>query len=182
MESQEAAQPFLLSAYQHLQLNYPKYFKMDALAKLGWLAAEVLLGNNFAAKGYAAEEVSLVFCNRNSSLDADIRYYESVKTIPSPALFVYTLPNIVLGEICIRHGFKGENDFFIFDAFNPAFLQSYVSSLFDTGATKACICGWVELLGEAYKACIFLVEARQDGDAPVFSTQKIDHLYLETYG
>ena len=155
---------------------------MDNLAKLGWLATEILLENSFDKTNYQPEDIGLVLANKNSSLDTDIKYYETVKTIASPALFVYTLPNIVMGEICIRHNFKGENDFFIFDVFNPAFIQQYVSHLFVTGALKACICGWVEVLDNDYRASICLVERKEKGNALLFTEDNIHHIYQITNG
>lgn len=149
---------FLLAFYQHLGVKYPKFYKMDNLSKLGWLAAEILLKDNFDAIKYKPEEIGIVFQNASSSLDADLRYFESTKDIPSPALFVYTLPNIVIGEISIKHKFKGENGFFIFEKFDADFLANYVSDLFNSNILQACICGWVELMGEEYKAVLFLVE------------------------
>ena len=104
---------FLIAAYRHFDLQYPKFFKMDNLSKLGWLANEILLQGSFDKEKYNAEDVGIVLSNANSSLDTDIKYYETTKTIASPAQFVYTLPNIVIGEISIRHHFKGENAFFI---------------------------------------------------------------------
>ncbi|XHR94486.1 hypothetical protein ACFJIV_30140 [Mucilaginibacter sp. UC70_90] len=148
---------FLLSAYQLIGAKYPKFYKMDNLAKLGWLAAEVLL-RDFDAAGYQSTDIGVVLTNTSSSLDADKRYYDSVQDIASPALFVYTLPNIVIGEICIRHHFKGENAFFIFEQFNADFIAGYVSNLLDTQQLQVCICGWVELLANEYKAVLFLVE------------------------
>ena len=103
---------FLAEAYQQLGEKYPKFYKMDHLSKLGWLGTEYLLSGAFNKAHYQPEEIGLVLSNANSSLDADIRYLESVKEMASPALFVYTLPNIVIGEISIRHNFKGENAFF----------------------------------------------------------------------
>src|SRR4029078_5462829 len=100
---------FLMSVYKRFGIDYPKFYKMDNLSKLGFLATEILLNGNFDRNNYTANEVGIVFANANASLDADLNYWQSVKNIPSPALFVYTLPNIVIGEICIRNGFKGEN-------------------------------------------------------------------------
>ena len=95
---------------------------MDSLSKLGWLAAEILLKDSFNKEALSVRKMSgLVFANANSSLDTDIKYYETAKDIASPALFVYTLPNIVIGEICIRHNFKGENAFFISEQFDAGF-------------------------------------------------------------
>lgn len=149
---------FLLSAYNHFDIKYPKYYKMDNLSKLGWLAAEVLLKDSLEAAKYQPEEIGVVLANASSSLDTDIKYYETAKDIASPALFVYTLPNIVIGEICIRHNFKGENAFFISDRFDAEFIEQYVSNLINNNILQACICGWVELLDDQYKTVLFLVE------------------------
>jgi hypothetical protein len=156
--SEAGLSEFLLSLYQHLGLNYPRFYKMDPLSKLGWLAAEVLLKDNFGAEDYRPEQVGLVLSNANSSLDTDIRYFESVKDIPSPSLFVYTLPNIMIGEIGIRHNFKGESAFFISERYEAGFIESYVRDLLDDHSLEACIYGWVDLLGEKGEAILFLVE------------------------
>ncbi len=182
-ENSEAnATDFFIAAYQHFGINYPKFYKMDSLSKLGWLATEILLHNSFDKTLYQPEDIGLVFSNKNSSLDTDIKYYESVKTIASPALFVYTLPNIVLGEICIRNQFKGENDFFIFETFNAKFIQEYVSHLFETGALEACICGWTEITGNKYNAVLYLAEKKKNQNSINFSEENIHHTYSTTHG
>jgi hypothetical protein len=154
---------FLLSAYQHFGFPYPKFYKMDLLSKLGWLAAELLLNDGFNAADYRPEAIAVVLANSSSSLDTDYKYFATVDDIPSPALFVYTLPNIVVGEICIRHKFKGENAFFILDSFDADFLAQYVHDLLENGPARACICGWVEVLGDNYTAALFLIEEKNTG-------------------
>jgi hypothetical protein len=158
--------------YAREGISYPKFYKMDALSQLGFLAAELLLREVFMA--HAPEDVGVVLSNANASLDTDIRYYKTVGDMASPALFVYTLPNIVIGEICIRHGFKGENSFFVFKAFHPTFIQEYVAGLLQESFVKACICGWVEVLGEAYDAALFLVE--RSGTVE-FTVNNLNELY-----
>jgi hypothetical protein len=172
---------FLLSAYQLIGSKYPKFYKMDNLAKLGWLAAEVLL-KDFDATKYQPTDIGVVLSNASSSLDADKRYYESVQDMASPALFVYTLPNIVIGEICIRHHFKGENAFFIFEQLNADFISRYVSILLETGQLQACICGWVELLGDEYKAVLFLVEKEEKEGPMPFNIENINKIYSTPNG
>jgi len=147
---------FLRAGYDHFSGQYPKFHKMDPLSKLGWLATEVLLKDNPLQA--APEKVGLVLANRSASLDTDLRYFDTVKDIASPALFVYTLPNIVMGEISIRHGFKGENAFFTADAFDPAFMVGYIQQLYAEEAISACICGWVEVMGPVYDVMLFRVE------------------------
>ena len=153
----------LRGLYDFLAPDYPKFYKMDNLSKLGWLATEILLQGSFVKTAYAPEEVGVVFSNANSSLDTDLRYFQAVSAYPSPSLFVYTLPNIVIGEICIRHKFQGENAFFVFEEFQADFIRKYTGGLLDTGAVKACVCGWVEILANEYKAAVFLVEQKQAG-------------------
>ncbi len=172
---------FLTAAYKHFELKYPKFYKMDHLSKLGWLATEILLKDNFTTENYQAGDVGIVLSNASSSLDADIRYFDSVKEIASPALFVYTLPNIVIGEISIKHKFKGENAFFIFEKFDTEFIQQYVSNLFSNQILQACICGWVEVTGDEYLAVLYLIEKEknmvENNAAMLFTTENLNKIY-----
>lgn len=153
------------SIYKYLDVNYPKFFKMDALSKLGFIAAEMTLQGKLSEND--ENDVALLLTNRASSLDTDLKFQESIASanayFPSPAVFVYTLPNICLGEISIRHQLKSENSFFIFDAFNAAFLAQYALALLDTGKAQKVLCGWVELLGETFEAFTYLVEKSSGG-------------------
>jgi hypothetical protein len=176
-ENRDADLPaFLLSVYQHFKLSYPKFYKMDNLSKLGWLASEVLLKNS-AIKDYQSEEVGLILSNANASLDSDQKYIKTISDIPSPALFVYTLPNIMTGEICIRNNFKGEDAFFIFEKFDAGFTESYVNNLLDNNVLSACICGWVDVLGNEYKAVLFLVERGKEENSIPFSKKNLDSIF-----
>ena len=172
-----AVSDFLLSVYKHFDLNYSRFYKMDSLSKLGWLASEILLKDSFKKDNYKPEDIGIVLSNANSSLDTDLRYMASVSDIPSPSVFVYTLPNIVTGEICIRNNFKGEDAFFIAETFNAEFTESYVSNLLDNNNLQACICGWVELLGNDYKTALFLVENEQNEGSVSFTKEHLNNLF-----
>ncbi|MDB5030681.1 hypothetical protein [Mucilaginibacter sp.] len=176
-ENRDADLPaFLLSAYQYFGLNYPKFYKMDNLSKLGWLASEILLKGSYI-KDYEPEDVGLVLSNANSSLDSDQKYIKSVSDIPSPALFVYTLPNIMIGEICIRNNFKGEDAFFIFEKFDAGFIELYVNNLLNNNTLSACICGWVDVFESDYKAVLFLVEKEERDNAISFSKKNLGGIF-----
>ena len=169
---------YLLIAYQHFHLNYSRFHKMDNLSKLGWLASEILLKDTFKKEKYNNEDIGVILANRNSSLDNDIRYFNSIKDYPSPSLFVYTLPNIVIGEIAIRNHFKGEHAFFIQDTFDANFIQRQVDYLLNNDLLKACICGWVEVLGEDYEAALFLVEKQQkENESVLFSAENMNQIF-----
>lgn len=168
---------FLAAAYRHFRFSYPKFYKMDRLSKLGWLAAEILLRDYPEIKNYPPEQVGLVLTNASASLDADLKYFRSLDETPSPALFVYTLPNIVIGEIGIRHNFKGENAFFITEHFNAALIAEQVNLIMDNTATQACICGWTELLDNEYKAALFLIEQQPANGGTAFDAASLNRLF-----
>ena len=176
-KDETSANDFLLSVYKHFELNYSRFYKMDNLSKLGWLASEILLKDNFKKDNYKPEDVGIVLSNANSSLDTDLKYMASVSDIPSPSVFVYTLPNIVTGEICIRNNFKGEDAFFIAETFNAEFTESFVNNLLDNNYLQACICGWVELLGNYYKAALFLVEKEQTEGSISFTKEHMNNMF-----
>jgi hypothetical protein len=157
---------FLSEAYSKLVIAYPRFYKMDRLSQLGFLASEVLLR---ALPNKLDASSAVVLSNANSSLDTDLRYWESVKVQPSPSLFVCTLPNIVIGEICIRHGIKGENIFFVSPTFDPSWISGYVDMILTKGNTSRCLAGWVEVIGQHADVFLYLTdntmasEKRPDG-------------------
>lgn len=173
----DTIQFFLLSVYQHLKIDYPKFYKMDNLSKLGFLASEVLLKDEDIVKETGQDKIGIVLINANASLDVDIKYFHSIKQVASPALFVYTLPNIVMGEICIRNNFKGENAFFIFEDFNTEFIQQHVNDLFNTDIVKLCMCGWVDVLSENYKAGLFLVATNPQQKVSLFTAENMNSIF-----
>lgn len=170
---------FLRAGYDRFSGQYPKFHKMDALSKLGWLAAEVLLKDT-RVNTLPPEQVGMVLSNRSSSLDTDLRYYATVKEFASPALFVYTLPNIVMGEIAIRHGFKGENTFFVSAAFDTVLMSTYPAQLLAETPLQACICGWVEVMEQQYEVALFLVENKQSDTAQPLTAAALSSLYQQT--
>ena len=168
---------FLTAAYRHFELQYPKFYKMDHLSKLGWLANEVLLHENFDNGKYKPEDIGIILSNANASLDTDIKYFETTKTMASPAQFVYTLPNIVVGEISIRHHFKGENAFFISSVFDTGFIEQYVSNLLNNNILQCCICGWVDVLDNKYNATLFLLEKDKSNNSVNFTKENLNKIY-----
>ena len=153
---------FIKALYKKEAISYPKFYKMDNLSKLGFLGAEMLLKDNAFLDRYRKEEIGIVIMNSSSSLDTDMAYNETIKDksnyFPSPSVFVYTLPNILIGEICIRHKIKGENAFLVTDQFDPGKVIESVKLLLDKDHAQACLCGWVEVLGDKFESVLFLIE------------------------
>ena len=172
---------FLEAAYVHLGLSYSKFYKMDRLSKLGFLASEMLLKDAPLRPRYESDQVALVLSNASSSLDTDIRFEESMETIASPALFVYTLPNIVAGEICIRQGITGENAFFVFPEFDAVQMTDYVEQVLATEKTMACIGGWVEVMGDRHDVFLYLVEKERGAHGVEHTAEQLHNIYKQLW-
>ncbi len=153
---------FFIEIYRHFGMNYPKFYKMDNLCKLGFLAAEILLKDKNLQQSYAPDATGIILYNASSSLDTDRNHQNSITDrtayFPSPSVFVYTLANIVIGEICIRHKLYGESTFFIEREFDAERLYTYVQQLLDDNLVESCITGWIEFDGDRYDGVLYLVE------------------------
>ena len=158
-------------------MNYPKFFKMDNLSKLAFMGAELLLKGIIDISN--ENNIALNFSNKASSLDTDVKYQNSITDkenyFPSPAIFVYTLPNICLGEISIKHQLKSENSFFIFEEFNSEFTVNYADILLNTKKADQVLCGWVDYLKDDYKAFLYLVSKEES--ATIHNKQEVETLF-----
>jgi hypothetical protein len=156
-QGEEGFTAFIKDLYKKIECNYPKFYKMDNLCKLSFLAGELLVKRSKVNEN-PADKIALFFANSGSTIDTDTKFIESFEAIPSPAIFVYTLPNIAIGELCIRHGWKGEGLFLVQSHFNPQELIDHAEFVFQSGFAKACILGWVEFLApDNYQVCLWLV-------------------------
>jgi hypothetical protein len=163
--------------YRLLSYNYPKFFKMDILCKWAWLAAEYLLSyhNSVLRDGLDKTKVAVVLMTSHGCLEVDKKYNETLKTLPSPALFVYTLPNIMLGEISIRHGFKGEQACLVNETFDSGELHFWVNDLLEKRDMEACLCGWADVTEHNTDIALFWVE--KQSEELNFSAANLEEIY-----
>ncbi|NTV84540.1 MAG: 3-oxoacyl-ACP synthase [Bacteroidales bacterium] len=196
----EAADPaeFLKSSYRQMNISYPKFFKMDNLCKLAFLSAEILLKDAELLTKYPSEEIGMIILNSSSSLETDEKHQESISDrenyFPSPSVFVYTLPNIMTGEIAIRHKIKGENGVFISEKPDAGMIFTLVDELFSRKRVSCCITGWVESYHSRLSSCLMLVEneekaktVSQPQEIIIFDPSNLERLFKEdkqdgTYG
>ncbi len=168
-KERETSADFLKSVYKDLKLNYPKFFKMDLFSKLGFIASELLFRNDSIPASTA-----LIFANSNSSLQTDENYFESMSSFPSPGLFVYTLPNIMLGEISIRHQLISENCFLIMETFDAELFENQILANIAAEDGAKAVCGWVDLHSDEYDVFLSLISA--EGELP-FNAENLQNLY-----
>lgn len=143
--------------YASLELSYPKFYKMDSLAKMAFLSLQ-LMEKEVTLSEIETSDVAMIFANSSSSQATDLKFIESYqeKGSPSPSLFVYTLPNILTGEISIFKKWYGENIFFIEENFNPEFFIDQINFYLRKGS-KACLCGWVNAMDGKEECFLFYV-------------------------
>jgi hypothetical protein len=173
--------------YHNIGVTHPKFFKMDDLCKLCFLTCEILLADMEEAQRWEGPKVAVVMANKTSSLHTDRKHFDSIKErnqyFPSPALFVYTLPNIMLGEICIRHKITGENTCFLMENFDTDFFNHYVHDLFNTENYEFCIAGWVDYQPEKYESHLLLVrKATKLGTERVFDSFLLTNNTIQSNG
>ena len=149
-------QALLEKLYDEYVADYPKFYKMDPLAKLGFIASELLLGK-FEERRKEREDMAVILFGRTASLCDDMRYQASIQNpeeyYPSPSLFVYTLPNIVTGEIAIRNKYYGETSFYVLQRKDEDVMNSVVETAFQDGTTCQAITGWLECPDEEHFEC-----------------------------
>ena len=153
----------LTTLYKQMIGNYPKFYKMDGLSRLGFVASEILLN---AEKGDTdverreeegerlLEERAIIFFNHSSSIASDRNYKESINDkdnyFPSPSIFVYTLPNIVTGEIAIRNHFHGETSFFILPDKDERLMEEILQASCRDDQSKSFLTGWIDYEDERH--------------------------------
>lgn len=148
---QEEGKSWLANIYYSLGVQYPKFFKMDNLCKAGFLASEMLMGKLGSVPEEPKRDWSVILMSHSGSLDDDTAYQETIQSsdnyFPSPAVFVYTLSNIVTGEIAIRHKLMGESSCFITEKYDvqTAYELAQNGFLPEKGITHM-IFGWCEYM------------------------------------
>ena len=153
----------LTAIYKQYIGGYPKYYKMDGLSRLGFIASELLLKAGGEHLPHEFDRAVILF-NRSSSIASDKKYLASISGkdnyFPSPSIFVYTLPNIVTGEIAIRNGYHGETSFYVLPEKDEAQMQEILQTAFMDRQTKSAVTGWLDYEDDShFEADLYIVES-----------------------
>jgi len=162
--AENSVQAFLGELYKFLGINYLRFFKMDSLSKTLFLASEALLQGSGLPSDSDNPRVALVLQNSHSSIDTDRQFQKTIHSedyLPGPSLFVYTLPNMALGEVAIRNKFTGENLTFMAPSFDAESCFTYVQALFARTDIQYCLCGWFDCMEQCAEARIFAVSEKK---------------------
>lgn len=169
----------LTELYRSLEISYPKFFKMDRLCKAGFLASEMVFRSLGEDPQSPKHDTALVFMNSSSSLDNDMDYQTTIlpgNYYPSPALFVYTLANIVTGEVAIRNKIFGETSFYISSEFSAKELIITAEGAFVGKGIRRVLCGWTEYFKDACDVLVMMVE-KEAAEGLDFTEKNINQIY-----
>ena len=174
-QATENVTDYLTAIYKILNLNYPKFYKMDNLSKNGYLLSEIVVKNNQEITN--RKDVSVVAINKISSLETDINYQKTISDsenfYPAPSLFVYTLPNIVTGEICIKHKFMGESSFYVSKEFNATEIFNITNDIFLSTQSNYVLIGWLNSVDFYPTSIMFLVSKDTIANKMEFTVENI---------
>ena len=150
--------------YRQMGVEYPKFFKMDCLSKMAFVASEMLLAD-MPDRFELREDVAVIFFNSSSSLAVDTDYQTTIRNnddyFPSPALFVYTLPNICAGEVAIRNKFCGETSFYVIDKFDIHRIFDITRNTFENNQVTFALIGWIENYEDVFEVKMAKVYIKQ---------------------
>lgn len=156
----------LTDLYKRYVGDYPKFYKMDRLSQLGFIASELLLQAEGRERFKDCDDRAIILFNHASSIMADRQYLSSIETpgqfFPSPSLFVYTLPNIVAGELAIRNHYHGETTFCILPERQDEVMRRVLQACCQDETTRSILGGWVDYQDDAhYVADLTVYEVRE---------------------
>lgn len=145
--TQSVGKSLLTELYKRFVGDYPRFYKMDILCRLGFIATELLLRAEGAERFKERANRAVILIGHSGSIVADKKYYQSISDsddyFPSPERFVYTLPNIVTGEIAIRNHYHGETGFYYVGRKDCGSIDKIISSSFGDPTTQSVIGGWI---------------------------------------
>lgn len=123
--------------------DYPKFYKMDTLSKLFFVATHFLL------KDYSLDlspNLKILLFNKTSSILSDKKhiktYSENNGFYPSPSTFLYTLPNIAIGEVAIKYNITGETTLYILSDKDESIMDDILCVT--KSSSHNILIGWME--------------------------------------
>ena len=150
IETSANGKALLTELYKSRIGDWPKFYKMDLFSRLAFTAAELLIQKE--TKEEQEEIHDIILFNRSSSVIADRNHLATLgdeeNFFPSPSIFLYTLPNVVTGEIALKHSYTGETSLYILNDRNEALISQIIEASMATSRSRRLIAGWVDCSDE----------------------------------
>ena len=146
----ERGKPLLTVIYRNMLDDCPRFYKMDVFNRLVYVASQLLVKEESPED--RDDYRAVVLFNGASTVVADRKHIATVSGsegfFPSPSVALFTLPNIVTGEIAISNGYKGETSLYILDRRNSPLMEQIVEATFAGSEARSMMTGWVDCTSE----------------------------------
>ena len=123
-----------------------RFFKMDLYSRLAYVGTTLLAKDTL--EGVNPEDVALFIFTLNGSVLADRKHLSTFSNpdefYPSPAVFINTLPNVVLGEIAVRNNIKGETTLVMLPDRDETTIDRILEASLSATRPSVMIYGWVD--------------------------------------
>ncbi len=123
-----------------------RFYKMDLFSRLVYVATSLLIKDKLPQ--HTSEEVSMIVFNKTGSILADRQHLalfsNSDAFYPSPSVFINTLPNVVMGELALQYGIKGETSFIILPRRDDSLIRDIADSVIADSPALYFITGWAD--------------------------------------
>ena len=127
-----------------------RFFKMDLYSRLAYVGTSLLAKDSL--EGHDPEDRALFVFTQNGSVLADRKHLSTFSNpeefYPSPAVFINTLPNVVLGEIAVKNSIKGETTLVLLPARDEAAMDRIMDATVTATRPAVVIYGWVDCAAE----------------------------------
>ena len=162
IESGDEGAAGITRLYKECLSDDARYYKMDLFSRLAYVGTGLLAKDNLA--GCAPEDIGLLIFTKNGSVLADRKHLStfSQEYYPSPAIFINTLPNVVLGEIAVTHQIKGETTLVMLPGENQELMENILAATLSATQPSALITGWVDCESEnVFQASLKLIKIKK---------------------
>ena len=129
-------------------------------------ASELLLEAEGKERFVESEDRAVILFGKHASIYSDRQYQKTISDkenfYPSPSVFIYTLPNIVTGEIALRNKYHGETSYFALE--DKTEMERHIRTILDTTPSiNSAICGWIDAVDlQHFEAEIYIIIKKTD--------------------
>jgi len=156
----------LTNAWAAMKVELPRFVRMDRNSKLVSIAAAPFFTAEGIITKYPKDRIGMVIMGTHGSMETDQRYLDQLlaENHASPGLFVYTLPNIAMGELSIQHGLHGSGLCLLSEAPDVGQLRDACEILLRDHDMEAVICGWANIFAGSAVATFMVVTTGKEGN------------------
>ena len=136
--------------YKKFISDNSRFFKMDLYSRLAYVGTTLLAKDSL--EGSDPEDRALFIFTQHGSVLADRKHLSTFSDpdsfFPSPAVFINTLPNVVLGEIAVRNTIKGETTLVMLPGRDDETMLQVIEATVSATKPSVLLCGWVDCASE----------------------------------